>query len=53
MLRLKLVKTADVIPIDDGLLHGTAIIKFLVLPWRVSGGSALERVAEHCLCSLK
>jgi hypothetical protein len=42
MLRLKLVKTAEeehanILPGDEGLLHGTAIIKYLVLPWRASG----------------
>jgi hypothetical protein len=38
MLRLKLVKTmeeehAHAQPGDGGLLHGTAVLKFLVLPW--------------------
>jgi hypothetical protein len=38
MMRLKLVKTmeeqnANVQPGDNGLLHGTAVLKFLVLPW--------------------
>jgi hypothetical protein len=38
MMRLKLVKTAEeegthAQPGDDGLLHGTAVLKYLVLPW--------------------
>jgi hypothetical protein len=38
MLRLKLVKTAEeeganAVEDDDGLLHGTAVLKSLVLPW--------------------
>ena len=38
MIRLKLVKTMEeqhthAEPGDDGLLHGTAVLKFLVLPW--------------------
>jgi hypothetical protein len=38
MMRLKLVKTmeeqnAHIEPGDDGLLHGTAVLKYLVLPW--------------------
>ena len=38
MMRLKLVKTmeeqnAHTQPGDGGLLHGTAVLKFLVLPW--------------------
>jgi hypothetical protein len=41
MLRLKLVKTmeeehANILPGDNGMLHGTAVIKFLVFPWRGS-----------------
>jgi hypothetical protein len=41
MLRLKLVKTmeeehANILPGYNGMLHGTAIIKFLVFPWRGS-----------------
>jgi hypothetical protein len=38
MLRLKLVKTAEeeganTLEEDDGLLHGTVVLKNLVLPW--------------------
>jgi hypothetical protein len=38
MMRLKLVKTMEeqlthAQPGDDGLLHGTAVLKYLVLPW--------------------
>ncbi len=38
MMRLKLVKTMEeqnthIQPGDDGLLHGTAVLKYLVLPW--------------------
>jgi hypothetical protein len=38
MMRLKLVKTmeeqnAHIQPGDGGLLHGTAVLKYLVLPW--------------------
>jgi hypothetical protein len=38
MMRLKLVKTmeeqnAHIQPGDGGLLHGTTVLKYLVLPW--------------------
>ena len=38
MMRLKLVKTmeeqhAHAAPGDEGLLHGTSVLKYLVLPW--------------------
>jgi hypothetical protein len=67
MMQLKLVKTMEepythAQPGDNGLLHGTAVLKYLVLPWAridrimcpdsyfASEENDMNWIEIHCIC---